>query len=91
MDGRVQEGIQAQRPAAFEKLTPAEEIVQRRARQRHDEHFNSVSAGALFERLNRIGGQVIGKEVDDQQHQSRPSINMDGNLKRGVTLEKGFH
>ena len=50
-----------------------------------------MPARALFERLDRVGGQVIGKEVDEQEHESRPSIEVDGDLKWGVALEERFH
>jgi hypothetical protein len=50
-----------------------------------------VPPGPLFERLDGIGSQVIGKEVDEQQHKDRPSIDVDGNLERGVAFEKSFH
>jgi hypothetical protein len=34
---------------------------------------------------------MMVEEVNDQAHEGRPSINMDGNLERGVALKKSFH
>src|SRR5688500_18878686 len=50
-----------------------------------------MSTRTLFERLDRVGCQVVSKEVDEQEHKGRPSIDVDGDLQRGVTLEKRFH
>src|SRR5688572_1080300 len=91
MEGGVQESVQAQRAPAFEQLAPAKEIVERRAGQGQDEQRDRVPPRALLECLDRVGGQVIGKEVDEQEHESRPSIDVDGDLKRGVALKKRFH
>ena len=91
VDGRIQERIQPQRAAPLEKLAPPEDVIKRCARQRKDQQRNGMSPGPLFQSLDRIGSQVVVEEVDDQAHQSRPSINMDGDLKWGVALKKCFH
>ena len=77
--------------AALDELAPTEEVVERRACQGHDKQGDGMPTGALLECLDRVGGQVIGKEVDEQEHEDRPAIDMDGDLKRGVAFEKRSH
>ena len=91
MNGGVHERIQTQRPAPFEEFTPAENIIEGRTCQCQDKQSDGMPPRALFQGLDRIGSQVVVEEVDDQAHQGRPSINMDGDLKWGVALKKCFH
>src|SRR5512134_964946 len=50
-----------------------------------------MTPGALLHGLDRVGCQVVGEEIEDEQHQRRPCVEVDGNLQRGVALETFFH
>ena len=50
-----------------------------------------MAPGALFQRLDGVGGEIVREEVEDQDHERRPGIDMHGNLQWGVTSEDFFH
>ena len=91
VDGRIQECIQAQRASSLEEFAPTKNVIKRSARQGKDKQRNGMSPGPLFQGLDRIGGQMMIKIVDNQAHKGRPPVNVDGDLKRGVALKKRFH
>ena len=83
VDRRVHHGIQSQRAAAFDQFTPAEEIIERRARQRHDQQSDGMTTRALFHGLDGVGGEVMREKIKDQHHQRGPGIQVHGDLQRG--------
>src|SRR6266542_4960837 len=91
MNRRVHERVQAQCTAALEEFAPAKEVVERGTSERQYQQCNGVPPGALFQRLDRVGSQMVVEQVDQQAHKGRPAIDMDGNLQRGVAFEEGCH
>src|SRR6185503_9540937 len=91
MDRGIHEGIQSQRAAAFERLTPFEERIDRRAGQRQYQQGDGVTSRPLFQFLNRVGGNVASQEIKENVHKGRPGIHMHGDLKWGVASEDSFH
>ena len=91
MDDRIHEGVQTQRAAAFEQFAPFEERVERRAGKGQHQQRDGMTSRALLQCLDRVGGQVVCKEIKDQDNESRPCIDVHGDLKRGVALKECFH
>ena len=68
MDGRIHEGVQSQGAAPFEGLAPFEERIERRACQRKDQQRNGMTSRALLQFLNGIGGEIAGRQIQEQMH-----------------------
>ena len=50
-----------------------------------------MASRTLLQRLDWVGGEVIGEKVDQEAHKQGPAINVDGDLQWGVALEERFH
>ena len=91
MDRGIHKCVQPKRAAAFDEFAPAKDIIERSACNAEDKQCNRVPSCALLQILDRVGGNVACDEVKQNMHEGRPSIDVHGNLERGVTFEEVFH